>query len=58
MTETIPEVQAWAALRLAESLYYCVCTFRGQKAAVFNAMTPAARYPWIALARAILEAHA
>jgi len=56
MTEIIPEVRAWAALRLAESLYYCTCTFRGRHSAVFDAMSPADRYPWIAQAWAILEA--
>ena len=52
----IDDVKEWAALRLAESLYYCACTFRGRDSAIFSALSPADRYPWIVQARAILEA--
>ena len=52
----IEEVQEWATARLAESLYYCVGTFRGRDSAIFSALSPAERYPWIAQARVILEA--
>ena len=55
MTETIPEVREWAALRLAESLFYCTGTYRGRDSAIFTALSPADRYPWIVRARAILE---
>jgi len=52
----IEEVKEWAAARLAESLYYCVGTFRGRDSAIFSALSPAERYPWIQQARTILEA--
>ena len=52
----IDEVREWAAARLAETLYYCTCTFTQRDSAIFTALTPAARYPWIVQARAILEA--
>jgi hypothetical protein len=52
----IDDVKEWAAARLAESLYYCVCTFQGRDSAIFDALSPADRYPWIVQARAILEA--
>ena len=58
MTETIPEVREWAALRLAESLFYTWHSFAGLDSAIFSALSPADRYPWIVRARAILEEQA
>jgi hypothetical protein len=56
MTRTIPEVREWSAVVLAASLYYNTCTFQGRDSAIFDALSPAERYPWIVQARAILEA--
>jgi hypothetical protein len=50
------EIRDWAAARLGETLYYCTCTFLGRDAAIFSALSPADRYPWIEQARALLEA--
>ena len=52
----IEDVREWAALRLAESLYYSTGTYLGNDSAIFTALSPADRYPWIVRARAILEA--
>jgi len=52
----IEEVREWATARLAETLYYCTCTFTQCDSAIFSALSPAERYPWIQQARAILEA--
>jgi hypothetical protein len=52
----IDEIRDWAAARLGETLYYCTCTFLGRDAAIFSALSPADRYPWIEQARALLEA--
>lgn len=51
----IEDVREWAALRLAESLFYTWHSFAGLDSAIFSALTPADRYPWIVRARAILE---
>ena len=52
----IEDVREWAALRLAESLFYTWHSFAGLDSAIFSALSPADRYPWIVRARAILEA--
>ena len=52
----IEDVRAWAALRLAESLFYSTGTYHGRDSAIFTALSPADRYPWIVQARALLEA--
>lgn len=56
MIRTIPEVQEWSVTVFASSLYYSTCCYRGRDSANFDALSPAARYPWIVQARAILEA--
>ena len=55
MMTPIDEVREWAALRLAESLFYTWHSFAGLDSAIFSALSPADRYPWIVRARAILE---
>jgi hypothetical protein len=52
----IEEIREWTAARLAETLYYCACTFTQRDSAIFSALSPADRYPWIEQARVILEA--
>lgn len=56
MTRTIPEVQDWSVQVFASSIYYSACAFWGRDSANFEVLSPAARYPWIVQARAILEA--
>lgn len=54
MIRTILEVREWSALTLASSIYYSTCVYLGRDSANFDALSPAARYPYIVQAQTLL----